>query len=94
MRKLILTPLTLAKRRLVKLQKLSMPFTCTLFLAKCLDVDPQMSVTAHVHKSVAAGPAVGDEQGVQRNVAPDNRPNCPGFQVWDHFGADPTAALE
>ena len=36
--KFALTPLNLARRRLVKLEKLSMPFTCTPFLAKCFDL--------------------------------------------------------
>jgi hypothetical protein len=37
-------------------------------------VDPEVAVVADIDEAVVTRPAVGDEDGVQRDVAPDNCP--------------------
>jgi hypothetical protein len=37
-------------------------------------VDPEVAVVADIDEAVVTRPAVGDEDGVQRDAAPDNCP--------------------
>jgi hypothetical protein len=72
---LTLTPLNIAGRRLVKLQKLSKTVHVHAILGEALRfVDAHMAVATHIDQAVVARLSVGDEQSVQRDVTPDNRP--------------------